>query len=37
MEARYCRVMRVEDGMVVEGLDYYDSASIARQLDLVDK
>lgn len=36
MEARYCSVMRVADGMVVEGRDYYDSASIARQLGLVD-
>jgi len=37
MEARYCSVMRVADGMVVEGRDYYDSASIARQLGLVDE
>ena len=36
MEARYCSVMRVADGMVVEGRDYYDSASIARQLGLVE-
>jgi ketosteroid isomerase-like protein len=36
MEARYCSVMRVADGMVVEGRDYYDSASIARQLELVE-
>ncbi|WP_112321444.1 ester cyclase [Oceanibium sediminis] len=36
MEARYCSVMRVADGKVVEGRDYYDSASIARQLGLVD-
>ncbi len=35
MEVRYCSVMRVKDGMVVEGRDYYDSASIARQLGLV--
>lgn len=35
MEARYCSVMRVENGKVVEGRDYYDSASIARQLGLV--
>jgi len=35
MEARYCSVMRVAGGMVVEGRDYYDSASIARQLGLV--
>lgn len=35
MEVRYCSVMRVRDGMVVEGRDYYDSASIARQLGLV--
>ena len=37
MEIRYCSVMRVADGMVVEGRDYYDSASIARQLGLVDE
>ena len=30
MEARYCSVMRVADGKVVEGRDYYDSASIAK-------
>lgn len=36
MEVRYCSVMRVANGMVVEGRDYYDSASIARQLGLVD-
>lgn len=36
MEVRYCSVMRVADGMVVEGRDYYDSASIARQLGLID-
>ncbi len=36
MEVRYCSVMRVQDGKVVEGRDYYDSASIARQLGLVD-
>lgn len=36
MEARYCSVMRVADGMVVEGRDYYDSAGIARQLGLVE-
>lgn len=35
MEACYSGVMRVEDGKVVEGRDYYDSASIARQLGLV--
>lgn len=34
MEARYCSVMRVDDGKVVEGRDYYDSASITRQLGL---
>lgn len=27
--------MRVKDGMVVEGRDYYDSATLARQLELV--
>ncbi len=36
MEARYCSVTCVRDGMVAEGRDYYDSASIARQLGLVD-
>ena len=35
-EVRYCSVMRVENGMVVEGRDYYDSATIARQLGLVE-
>jgi steroid delta-isomerase-like uncharacterized protein len=35
MEARYCSVMRVVNGKVVEGRDYYDSAGIARQLGLV--
>lgn len=36
MEARYCSVMRVREGMVVEGRDYYDSASIAVQLGLIE-
>ena len=36
MEAHYCSVMRVANGLVVEGRDYYDSTSIARQLGLVD-
>ena len=36
MEVRYCSVMRVSDGKVVEGRDYYDSSTIARQLGLVD-
>lgn len=35
MEVRYCSVMRVRGGKVIEGRDYYDSASIARQLGLV--
>ena len=35
MEARYCCVMRVANGKVVEGRDYYDSSSIARQLGLI--
>ena len=35
MEVRYCSVMRVRDGMVVEDRDYYDSASIASQLGLI--
>ncbi|MCU9850199.1 ester cyclase [Defluviimonas sp. WL0024] len=34
-ETRYCSVMRVKDGKVVEGRDYYDAATIARQLGLV--
>ncbi len=34
-EVRYCSVMRVKDGKVVEGRDYYDSATIARQLGLM--
>lgn len=33
-EVRYCSVMRVKDGMVVEGRDYYDSATILRHLGL---
>jgi steroid delta-isomerase-like uncharacterized protein len=37
MEVRYCSVMRVADGMVVEGRDYYDASSIARQLGLMDR
>ena len=36
MKVRYCSVMRVRDGMVVEGRDYYDSASITSQLGLID-
>jgi steroid delta-isomerase-like uncharacterized protein len=36
MEARYCCVMRVRDGLVVEGRDYYDAASIASQLGLIE-
>jgi len=28
--------MRVRDGKVVEGRDYYDSASIARHLSLIE-
>ena len=35
MEVRYCSVMRVQDGKVVEGRDYDDCASIARQPGLV--
>jgi steroid delta-isomerase-like uncharacterized protein len=35
MEVRYCSVMRVEGGKVVEGRDYYDAATIARQLGLI--
>ena len=34
-EVRYCSVMKVRDGMVVEGRDYYDRATIVRQLGLV--
>jgi predicted ester cyclase len=37
MEVRYCSVMRVANGIVVEGRDYYDSASIVKQLGLVDE
>lgn len=33
-EVRYCSVMRVQDGKVVEGRDYYDSATILRDLGL---
>ncbi len=33
-EVRYCSVMRVKEGMVVEGRDYYDSATILRDLGL---
>lgn len=33
-EVRCCSVMRVRDGMVVDGRDYYDSATIVRQLGL---
>ena len=36
VEVRYCSVMRVEDGKVVEGRDYYDSATFLRQLGLMD-
>lgn len=35
-EVRYCSVMRVADGMVVEGRDYYDASTIVRQLGLAD-
>ena len=31
---RYCSVMRVQDGMVLEGRDYYDSSTLIRQLGL---
>jgi len=34
-EVRYCSIMRVKDGMVIEGRDYYDSATIVRQLGLM--
>ncbi len=33
-DVRYCSVMRVGDGQVVEGHDYYDSATIVQQLGL---
>ena len=36
VEVRYCSVMRVEDGKVVEGRDYYDSATFLRQLGLME-
>ncbi len=35
-ESRYCSVMRVRDGKVVEGRDYYDASTIARQLGLIE-
>ena len=35
-ESRYCSVMRVIDGKVVEGRDYYDATTIARQLGLLE-
>ncbi|MEO1140271.1 MAG: ester cyclase [Pseudomonadota bacterium] len=35
-EVRYCSVMRVDDGKVVEDQDYCDSATIARQLARID-
>ena len=34
-ELRYCSVLRVRGGKVVEGRDYDDSATIVRQLGLV--
>lgn len=34
-EVCYCSVMKVKDGMVIEGRDYYDSATIVCQLGLV--
>ena len=36
VEVRYCSVMRVKDGKVVEGRDYYDSATFLRQLGLME-
>ena len=36
VEVRYCSVMRVENGKVVEGRDFYDSATIVRQLGVLD-
>ena len=36
VKVRYCSVMRVDDGKVVEGRDYYDSAGIVQQLGLID-
>ena len=36
VEVRYCSVMRVENGQVVEGRDYYDSATFLRQLGLTE-
>jgi steroid delta-isomerase-like uncharacterized protein len=35
VKVRYCSVMRVADGKVVEGRDYYDSAGILQQLGLI--
>ena len=37
VKVRYCSVMRVSDGKVVEGRDYYDSAGILQQLGLIGK
>jgi ketosteroid isomerase-like protein len=34
MNIRYCSVIRVAQGKVVEGRDYYALARIARQFDL---
>ncbi|CAD0184635.1 putative ester cyclase [Ruegeria sp. THAF57] len=34
-EAHYCSGMRVKDGKIVVGREYYDAASIAQQLGLV--
>lgn len=36
MEVRYCSVMRVRDGLVVEGSDHYDSTRIVEQLSLIE-
>jgi steroid delta-isomerase-like uncharacterized protein len=37
VEVRYCSIMSVEDGKVVEGRDYYDAATIARQLGVLNE
>ena len=35
IEVPYCSIMRIKDGKVVAGRDYYDVSTILRQLGLV--
>ena len=35
MELHFCSIIRVRDGKIVEGRDYYDAMSIANQLGLM--